>query len=133
MRITGAPALLATVLLAGAVLTGCGEVEDRVDEAVDGVTDSAAAAAVERIVNDELEQRGITLQDPVECDPDVQREGTTLTGTIGCTATTDDGLDVVADFDGSVSTSGCDGTVVVRVGDETLVDAQAPDGCQVAG
>ncbi len=119
--------------LAATALVGCGEIEDRVDDAVDGVTNSAAAAAVERLVAEELERQGIKLAEPLKCDPDVQREGTTLTGTIGCAAVTEGGEAVSADFDGSVSTSGCEGTVLVKVGDRTVLDSEAPQGCQVSG
>jgi len=120
-------------LLFTAALAGCDSVSDRVDEAVDDVSGTAAATAIESVITDELQRRGITLQSGPDCTPDVDRDGATLTGTVGCTATTSDGKAVAADFTGALSSSGCEGTVVVTVGEETVLDEQAPDGCQISG
>jgi hypothetical protein len=125
--------VVAVSLVFAAALAGCDSVSDQVDEAVDDVSGSAAATAIENVITDELQRRGITLQSGPDCTPDVNRDGATLTGTVGCIATTSDGKAVAADFTGSLSSSGCEGTVVVTVGEETVLDEQAPEGCQISG
>jgi hypothetical protein len=114
------------------VLAGCSEAEQRVDQAADELTNNAAAAAVQDLVTEELEKVGITLKEGPDCNPDLNRDGTTLSGKVNCTGTTTDDLDVVGDFSGSLSPSGCDGQLLVTVAGQPKVDLQAPTDCNVA-
>jgi hypothetical protein len=121
-------ALAACVLLA---LGGCSEAEQRVEQAADELTDRAATSAVHDLVTEELEKVGITLKEGPDCAPDLTRDGTTLSGTVKCTGMTTDDLGVLADFSGSLSPSGCDGQLVVTVGEAKKVDLKAPTDCNV--
>jgi hypothetical protein len=123
-----------TILLAclvAASVGGCSAASDRADQAVDEISGSAGAVAVERFVADELARNGVMLETGPVCTPDLDRNGTTLSGTVECVGTTTDGRDVNANFEGSLSTAGCDGTFVIMVGAERVVDVTAPEGCSV--
>ena len=117
--------LLAVALLA---LTGCSEIND----AIDGSINSVAEQALEEGIRQQLQDAGIQLETGPDCSTDLSREGATLDGTATCDATTADGHDVAATFDGTLSSSGCTGTITVVVGGRTVVDGQEVPDCSVS-
>jgi hypothetical protein len=119
------------VCVVGIAVAGCSGGSDGADQA-DGISGSAGAVAVEKVVAEQLVRNGVSLETGPVCTPDLDRDGSTLSGTVECIGTTTDGRDVNANFEGSLSTSGCDGTLVVMVGAERVVDVRAPEGCAVA-
>jgi hypothetical protein len=121
----------ALVCVVVTVVTACSGGSDGADQA-DGISGSAGAVAVEKVVAEQLARNGVSLETGPVCTPDLARDGAGLSGTVNCVGTTTDGRDVNADFEGSISTSGCDGTLVVMVGAERVVDVRAPEGCAVA-
>jgi hypothetical protein len=123
--------LLGLAVCVPLALAGCSEAEQRVEQAADELTDRAATAAVNDLVTEELEKAGVTLKEGPDCTPDLNRDGTTLSGTVNCTGITTDDLGVVADFSGSLSPSGCDGQLVVTVGEAKKVDLKAPADCNI--
>lgn len=123
--------LLGLAVCVPLALAGCSEAEQRVEQAADELTDRAATAAVNDLVTEELEKAGVTLKEGPDCTPDLNRDGTTLSGTVNCNGITTDDLGVVADFSGSLSPSGCDGQLVVTVGEAKKVDLKAPADCNI--
>lgn len=123
--------LLGLAVCVPLALAGCSEAEQRVEQAADELTDRAASAAVNDLVTEELEKAGVTLKEGPDCTPDLNRDGTTLSGTVNCNGITTDDLGVVADFSGSLSPSGCDGQLVVTVGEAKKVDLKAPADCNI--
>jgi hypothetical protein len=121
-------ALVASLPLA---LAGCAEAERQVEQAADELTNSAATAFVNDLVTEELQKVGVTLREGPDCNPDLNRDGTTLSGTVNCTGKTTDNLDVVADFSGSLSPSNCDGELRITVGGQEKVNLQAPTECNI--
>ncbi|MGH8777347.1 MAG: hypothetical protein ACRDWI_20170 [Jiangellaceae bacterium] len=119
--------LFALAAVAVLAVAGCSEVGDRLDEA----TNDAAAQALTSAVRDQLDRAGIELDGDPECSTDLDRDGATLTGTAECLGTTVDGLDATATFDGSLSTSGCRGSLSVVVDGEQVVDLADVPGCSV--
>jgi hypothetical protein len=113
-------------------LASCSEAERQVEQAADELTNNAATAFVNDLVTEELQKVGVTLREGPDCNPDLNRDGTTLSGTVNCTGTTTDNLDMVADFSGSLSPSSCDGQLVITVGGEQKVNLQAPTDCNIA-
>jgi hypothetical protein len=109
-------------------MCGCSEVGQRIDEA----TNDAAAQALEAAISERLGDAGIELSGDPECSTDLDRDGTALTGTADCTATTSDNRTATASFDGTLSTSGCEGTLTVVIDGQTVVDATEVPGCSVA-
>ena len=122
-------ALVASLPLA---LASCSEAERQVEQAADELTNNAATAFVNDLVTEELQKVGVTLREGPDCNPDLNRDGTTLSGTVNCTGTTTDNLDMMADFSGSLSPSSCDGQLVITVGGEPKVNLQAPTDCNIA-
>ena len=118
--------------LLGASVTGCSAASDEADRATGEISGSAGAVAVERFVAEELGRHGLMLETGPVCTPHLDRDGASLSGTVECVGTATDGRDVNASFEGSLSTAGCDGTFVVLVGTERVVDVTAPEGCSVA-
>jgi hypothetical protein len=108
-------------------LPGCSEVGQRVDEA----TNDAAANALESALSERLADAGIELSADPECTTDLDRNGTTLTGTADCTATTAENQTATATFDGTLSTSGCEGSLVVTIDGEAVIDLAEIPGCSV--
>jgi hypothetical protein len=121
----------AMVCVVVAAVAGCSGGSDGADQN-DGISGSAGAVAVEKVVAEQLARNGVSLETGPVCTPDLERDGASLSGTVNCVGTTTDGRDVNADFEGSISTSGCDGTLVVMVGAERVVDVRAPEGCAIA-
>jgi hypothetical protein len=115
------------VALVGAVLalvtSGCGTVE----EAVGQVSAEAAARAIGGTVGRLLADHGIRLDGKPRCSADmsVVEGSTTLDGTVRCTGRTSTGQEIEANFDGSVSTTSCTGSLTITVGDKQVV--QTPD------
>jgi hypothetical protein len=122
-------ALLVCVVVVAAA--GCSGGSDSAADGGNGISGSAGAVAVEKVVAEQLARNGVSLETGPVCTPDLDRQGSSLSGTVECIGTTTDGRDVNASFEGSLSTSGCDGTLVVMVGAERVVDVAAPEGCSV--
>ncbi len=116
--------LLAALVLA---VTGCSEINDAIDEGINDV----AERALEDGIRSQLENAGIELESGPDCSTDLARDGATLTGTADCVGTTVDGHDVTAEFDGTLSSSGCAGTVTVEVDGRTVVDDRDVPDCSV--
>lgn len=119
--------LLPVVAAAILAVTGCSEIGEEIDEG----TDEAAADVLESAVRDQLSDAGIELEGDPDCDTDLTRDGTTLTGTADCTGTTVDGQDATATFDGALSTSGCEGSLTIEVDGRQVVDLAEVPGCSV--
>jgi hypothetical protein len=119
-----------SVYIVAALLTlsGCSQIGQEIDQA----TNDAAANALESALSEQLADAGIELSAEPECMTDLDRDGTSLTGTADCTATTSDNRTATATFDGTLSTSGCEGSLVVKVDDETVFDAAEIPGCSVS-
>ncbi|WP_129710989.1 hypothetical protein [Haloactinopolyspora alba] len=91
-----------------------------------------AASALESAVSARLSEAGINLQDGPDCDTDVTRDGSELTGTANCDGTATDGRAVRAEFDGTLSGSGCEGSLELYVDDQSIAQLdQIPD-CSVS-
>lgn len=110
------------------IATGCSEVNDRISDSVN----SAASNALADGIRDQLADAGIELDGDPDCSTDLSRDGATLSGTATCDATTSDGLDATADFDGTLSSSGCAGTVTVVVEGRTVVEGREIPDCSVS-
>ncbi len=108
-------------------VSGCSEVGDRIDQA----TNDAATEVLTTAVRDQLSQAGIELEGDPDCSTDLSRDGASLAGTAECTGTTVDGQDATADFDGTLSTSGCEGSLTVEVDGRQVVDLAEIPGCSV--
>ncbi|WP_026875985.1 hypothetical protein [Jiangella gansuensis] len=118
--------LLAAGVLSGSlVLSGCGE---QLDQGLNNV----AASALEDAVNRQLSDAGITLEDGPDCSTDLARDGASLSGDATCDAVAVDGRAVRAEFDGTLSSSGCSGSLAVYVDDAAIAQIdQIPD-CSVS-
>ncbi|HEX6338159.1 MAG TPA: hypothetical protein VFZ85_14450 [Jiangellaceae bacterium] len=116
--------LLAVPVLAFA---GCSEINDAIDGSINDVAEQALEDGIRR----QLDDAGIQLESGPDCSTDLSRDGASLTGTADCGGTTVEGHDVAAEFDGTLSTSGCTGTITVVVDDRTVVDGQEVPDCSV--
>ena len=119
--------LLPVVAAAILAVSGCSEIGEEIDRA----TDEAAAEALESAIRDQLNEAGIELEGDPECDTDLSRDGTALAGTADCTGTTVDGQNATATFDGTLSTSGCEGSLTIEVDGRQIVDMTEVPGCSV--
>jgi hypothetical protein len=126
--ITQVRSRLVFLVVALVAICGCSEVGQRIDEA----TNDAAEQALEAAISERLVDAGIELSGDPECSTDLDRDGTALTGTADCTATTSDNRTATASFDGTLSTSGCEGTLTVVIDGQTVIDATEVPGCSVA-
>lgn len=115
---------LVVLLLA---VTGCAEIEDRINSGVN----SMATKALEDGVRKQLADAGVQLQSGPDCSTDLSRQGVSLAGTANCSGVTVDGLNATATFDGTLSSSGCNGTVTVVVDGRTVVEAAEVPDCSV--
>ncbi|NDL56262.1 hypothetical protein [Phytoactinopolyspora mesophila] len=120
--------LLVVLVLPLLAVTGCSEITDRLS----GSIDAAASRALEKGIQDQLAQAGIELQGKPDCATDLTRSGTSLAGTARCEARTTDGHAATATFDGTMSSSGCTGTVTVVVEGRTVVNAAEVPDCSVS-
>ncbi|TDE09255.1 hypothetical protein [Jiangella asiatica] len=120
------PALLAAGILSGAlVLSGCSEQLDQ------GLND-LAASALEDAVNQQLADAGITLEEGPDCSTDLTRDGNALTGDANCDAVAVDGRPVRAEFDGTLSSSGCSGSLAVYHDDTAVAQVDEIPDCSVS-
>ncbi|HEX6235362.1 MAG TPA: hypothetical protein VFZ63_19690 [Jiangellaceae bacterium] len=110
------------------VFSGCSEINDAIDSGINSV----AEQALEQGIRKQLADAGIELTSGPDCSTDLSREGATLDGTASCDGTTVDGDDVSATFDGTLSSSGCSGTISIAVGGRTVVDGQEVPDCSVS-
>jgi hypothetical protein len=117
--------LLAVVIFG---LSACSEVGQRIDDA----TNDAAARALEAALSERLADAGVQLSSDPECTTDLDRDGAALTGTADCSATTSDDQTATATFDGTLSTSGCEGSLTVEIDGATVLDLSEIPGCSVA-
>jgi hypothetical protein len=117
------PLLAVTVL----VTAGCSDIND----AIDGGINSVAEQALEQGISQQLADAGVELQSGPDCSTDLARDGGTLDGTATCDGTTVEGYDVAATFDGTLSGSGCAGTITIVVDGRTVVDGQEIPDCSV--
>jgi hypothetical protein len=113
-------------LLAAAVLAvpACSDIGEQVDEA----TNDTVARAIAANVRDRLAEEGIELDGDPECTTEMNLDGVDLTGTAECTGTTTDGRSAIATFDGTLSPGSCEGSFVIEVDGEQVVDlAEIPE------
>ncbi|NEE02368.1 hypothetical protein [Phytoactinopolyspora halotolerans] len=127
MRIS--PLLLAIPVLA---LTACSEVSDAISDGISDRANSMASQALEDGIRDQLAGAGIELAGDPDCSTDLTQDNLTLTGTADCSATTADGQAATATFDGTLSSSGCSGTVTIAVEGRTVVDSQRVPNCSIS-
>lgn len=114
-------ALLATAVLA---LTACSE---QLDQGLDDL----AATALEDAVSRQLSDAGVSLESGPDCITDLNRDGTSLSGDASCTGTAVDGRGVRAEFDGTLSSAGCAGSLGVFVDDQTIAQLDEIPDCSV--
>jgi hypothetical protein len=108
-------------------VTGCSEINDAIDEGINDVAEQALEDGIRR----QLDDAGVRLESGPDCSTDLSRDGAALTGTADCAGTTVEGQDVTAEFDGTLSSSGCTGTITVVVDGRTVVDGQEVPDCSV--
>lgn len=100
-------------------------------EQLDATVDDLAGKALDAGIRDQLDGLGIELDGDPSCTTDFTRDGAQVTGGADCTAETTSGDGVDASFSGSLSPSGCDGTLTITVAGEQVADlAEIPD-CSV--
>jgi len=102
-----------------------------VGEQVDQATNDTVARALAANVRDRLADEGIELDGDPECTTDMNMEGVGLTGTAECTGTTTDGRSAAVTFDGTLSPGSCDGSFVIEVDGEQVVDLTEIPGCSI--
>jgi hypothetical protein len=118
------------LLLAVAVLVvvpACSEVGEQVDQA----TNDTVARALAANVRDRLAGEGIELDGDPECTTNMNLEGADLAGTAECTGTTTDGRSAKATFDGTLSPGSCEGSFVIEVDGEQVVDLTEIPECSI--
>ncbi len=126
-----------SVLVAGPGLAGCQAAQDVVNEAAQAAseaTSEAASKAIASSVTSRLKQAGVNLQAPPDCTPNLTVDGVAVTaqGTVACTAITQDGKDVEATFEGSLSPTSCIGTLTIAVQGRDPITVPRIDGCRIA-
>lgn len=109
-------------------MTGCSELSDRLTDSIN----SMASRALETGVRQQLADAGIELQSGPDCSTDMSRDGTRLVGTATCAGVTVDGHAANATFDGSLSGSGCTGSITVVVDGRTVLNAAEVPDCSVS-
>ena len=125
--IRGVRRLLELLAVAVLVLPACSEVGEQVDQ----TTNDTVARALAANVRDRLAEEGIELDGDPECTTDMNLEGVDLTGTAECTGTTTDGRSAKATFDGTLAPGSCEGSFVVEVDGEQVVDLSEIPGCSI--
>jgi hypothetical protein len=116
--------LLASGLLA---VPACSDLGEQVDQ----TTNDTVARALAANVRDRLAEEGIELAGDPECTTDMSLDGVDLTGTAECTGTTTDGRSAVATFDGTLSPGSCEGTFVIEVDGDQVVDLTEIPECTI--
>ncbi|MGH8828858.1 MAG: hypothetical protein ACRDVZ_14915 [Jiangellaceae bacterium] len=114
--------VLAVMTLA---ITGC-------SEQIDQTVNDLASRALDSGIREQLEAVGVSLDGDVDCSTDFSRDGTTLSGDADCTAQTTEGEGVEATFSGTLSPSGCDGSLMVTVAGRSVVDISEIPDCNVS-
>ena len=109
------------------VMPACSDVGEQVDQA----TNDTVARALAANVRDRLADEGIELDGDPECTTDMNMEGVDLTGTAECTGTTTDGRSATATFDGTLSPGSCEGSFVIEVNGEQVVDLNEIPECSI--
>lgn len=87
--------------------------------------ESALETATEQAIRASLTEAGITMSAGPNCNADLKmdRQARSAAGTETCSGTTTKGLAVKGNFSGSITSTGsCDGTLVVKVGGQTVVN-----------
>jgi hypothetical protein len=125
--IRGVGRLLAVLAVVVLVMPACSEVGEQVDQA----TNDTVARALSANVRDRLAEEGIELEGDPECTTDMNLDGVDLTGTAECTGTTTDGRSAKANFDGTLSPGSCEGSFVIEVDGEQVVDLTEIPGCSI--
>ena len=125
--IRGVGRLLAVLAVVVLVMPACSEVGEQVDQA----TNDTVARALAANVRDRLAEEGIELDGDPECTTDMNLDGVDLTGTAECTGTTTDGRSAKANFDGTLSPGSCEGSFVIEVDGEQVVDLTEIPGCSI--
>jgi outer membrane murein-binding lipoprotein Lpp len=117
------------VILAAAVIAvaGCSAIEDQIS----GSVNTLASEALEKGVKARLADAGVELQDGPNCETDLDRDGTALAGTATCDAVTVEGRSARALFDGTLTSSGCTGTVTIEVDGQVVVEDREVPECSV--
>ncbi len=113
-------------------VTACSEISDTISDGITDRANSVASNALEQGIREQLADAGIELDGDPDCSTDLSQDGTTLAGTADCAAMTVDGQDATATFDGTLSSSGCSGTVTIAVEGRTVVDSQEVPDCSVS-
>lgn len=126
--IPGVRRLLLLLVVVPLLTTACSELSDRLTDSVNAM----ASRALENGVRQQLADAGIELQSGPDCSTDMSRDGTRLIGTATCAGVTVDGHQANATFDGSLSGSGCTGSITVVVDGRTVVNAAEVPDCSVA-
>lgn len=119
--------LLPFLILPLLAVVGCSDLADQVSDNVN----AAASQALESGIRDQLRSAGIELDGTPDCSTDLSRDGLSLTGTADCSATTADGNGATATFDGTLSGSGCTGTITVVVDGRTVVESEEIPSCSI--
>lgn len=109
-------------------VAGCSEINDAIDDSINDVAEQALEEGIRR----QLDNAGIQLESGPDCSTNLSRDGASLTGTADCGGTTVEGQDVTAEFDGTLSSSGCTGTITVAVDGQTVVEDQEVPDCSVS-
>ncbi len=81
--------------------------------------------ATEQAIRTSLTEAGIAMSAGPNCNADLKmdRQARSASGTETCSGTTTKGLAVKGNFTGSITSTGtCDGTLVVKVGGQTVVN-----------
>lgn len=117
--------LPAVLLAAGAFALPACSVE------LDQGLNDLAAVALEDAVTRQLSEAGITLESGPDCTTNLDRDGASLSGDADCTGTAVDGRAVRASFDGTLSSSGCSGSLGVFLDDETVAQVSEIPDCSV--
>ena len=125
--IRGVARLLSVLAVVVLLMPACSEVGEQVDQA----TNDTVARALAANVRDRLAEEGIELDGDPECTTDMNLDGVDLTGTAECTGTTTDGRSATATFDGTLSPGSCEGTFVIEVDGEQVVDLTEIPGCSI--
>jgi hypothetical protein len=125
--IRGVGRLLAVLAVVVLVMPACSEVGEQIDQ----TTNDTVARALAANVRDRLAEEGIELDGDPECTTDMNVDGVDLTGTAECTGTTTDGRSAKANFDGTLSPGRCEGSFVIEVDGEQVVDLTEIPGCSI--
>lgn len=123
--IFGVRRLIPVLAMMTLAITGC-------SEQIDQTVNELASKALDSGIREQLEAVGVSLDGDVDCSTDFSRDGTTLSGDADCTAETTDAEAVEATFSGTLSPSGCDGSLTITVAGRSVVDISEIPDCKVS-